>query len=614
MTAASPNPGAAGPVVRRGPPEAIGYALAMALAVLAGVVAASGAGPDATTVGLARAFIVGAPLVVGFYAWRFDLAGRFGLVLMLVGAVSFVAVFAESDGGTWYALGRTAGWVVEVLLVYLALAFPFGRLADRADRWLVAAMAFVVATLFLPQLLLAEQLQVPSPYTSCTGECPANVLFSLDAEPSSLIGGLRSTGALLVFTIDLAVVVVLSRRIAQSGSVTRRMLTPVAAVMVARAALMGVAIVARQIDLDALAIEAAAWALALATPALAIAFAIALGRFRHFAGGVLQHLGACIGTLPDAIALQRALGRAFGDSSVRLAFPRMDSREVWSDSAGHPFVMPWGEPGRWIVEVRDGNTVVVAMICDAYLKLQPALVEAAAAVAALTLDNRRLAADAAASLHELEASRNRLATSAERERRRIERDLHDGAQQRLVALRLELELAEELIGTDPQAGRERLRALEGDVDDALEDLRGLAHGVYPPVLADRGLAEALRAVAVRSPVRVEVDSHEVGRYAPELESAVYFCVLEALQNALKHAKGLHRVVIELDGSTLAELRFVVRDDGAGINQEDSRPAGTGITSMRDRLAAFGGRLDISSARRVGTTVQGLVTTDHNADT
>ncbi|HZB76375.1 MAG TPA: histidine kinase, partial [Solirubrobacteraceae bacterium] len=235
-----------------------------------------------------------------------------------------------------------------------------------------------------------------------------------------------------------------------------------------------------------------------------------------------------------------------------------------------------------------------------------------AALAAVTLDNQRLAFDAAVSLRELEASRARLATSAERERRRIERDLHDGAQQRLVALRIELGLAEELIGTDPQAGRERLRALEGDVDDALEDLRGLAHGVYPPVLADRGLAEALRAVAARSPVRVELESHEVGRYAPELESAVYFCVLEALQNALKHATGLRRVVIELEGSTPAELRFVVRDDGAGILQGDSRPAGAGITSMRDRLAAFGGRLDIASAQRVGTTVRGLVATDYDA--
>jgi len=590
----------------------VGYVVAGVLAAIAGGIAASAAGPDATAVGLARAFIVGTPLVVGYYAWRSDLAGRFGVLLMLSGALWFVAAFAESNSGSWYTLGRTAGWLGEVLLVYLALVFPHGRLTDRADRWLVAAMAFVVATLYLPQLLLAEQLQVPSPYTSCTDECPDNVLFALDPERSSLVAGLRSTGALLVFTIDLAVVVRLSRHIARSRSLTRRMLTPVVAIMVARAAVMGVAIVSRQVGPGAPALEVASWALALATPAMAVAFAIGLGRFRLFAGRVLQHLGACLRTLPDAMALQRALGRAFDDPSLRLAFPPKGVREQWADGAGLPFAMPWGEPGRWIVEVRDQDTVVAAMICDEDLKLQPALVDAAAAVAAVTLDNQRLAADAAVSLHELEASRARLATSAERERRRIERDLHDGAQQRLVALRIELELAEELIRTDPQAGRERVRALERDVDDALEDLRGLAHGVYPPILADRGLAEALRAVASRSPVRVELESHEVGRYAPELESAVYFCVLEALQNALKHAKGLRRVVIELDGSTPAELRFVVRDDGAGIPQKDGLPAGAGITNMGDRLAAFGGRLDISSARRVGTTVRGLVTTDYEA--
>jgi signal transduction histidine kinase len=612
MTAAASTLGVAAPPSRRRLPQAVGYAVAVGLAALAGGIAAAGAGPDATAVGLARAFIVGTPLVVGYYAWHSHLAGRFGAVLMLTGAAWFAAAFAESDSGGWYALGRTAGWSVEVLLVYLALAFPYGRLTDRTDRWLVAAMAFVAATLYLPQLLLAEELQVPSPYTSCTSGCPANVLFALDAEPSSLIGGLRSTGALLVFTIDLAVVVRLWRRIARSGSITRRMLTPVIAIMLARAAVMGIAIVARQAGPRAPAIEAAAWALALATPAMAIAFAIGLERFRLFTGRVLQYLAGCIRALPDAVALQRALRRAFGDPSLRLAFPRKGSRELWSDGAGRPFVMPCEEPGRWIIELRDGDTVVAAMICDEDLKLQPALVEAVAALAAVTLDNQRLAFDAAVSLRELEASRARLATSAERERRRIERDLHDGAQQRLVALRIELGLAEELIGTDPQAGRERLRALEGDVDDALEDLRGLAHGVYPPVLADRGLAEALRAVAARSPVRVELESHEVGRYAPELESAVYFCALEALQNALKHAKGLRRVVIELDGSTPDELRFAVRDDGAGIAPADGIRDRAGITNMRDRLASFGGELDIVSARGVGTTVRGRVQTGSDA--
>jgi signal transduction histidine kinase len=600
---------AAGSVSRRRFPEPLGYAGAVVLAAIAGGLAAAGAGPDAGEVALARAVIVGVPLVVGFAAWHEELAGRLGAVLIAMGLAWFVASLAEADGGGWYVTGRIAGWTIEILFVYLALAFPHGRLHDRADRMLVAAMALVVVTCYLPQLLLAEQLQVPSPYTSCTDGCPANVLFLLDDEPTSLVGGLRSAGALLVFTIDVAVVARLWRRITDSRSITRRMLVPVAVVAAARAAIMGVAIVARQAGPGQPAIEAAAWALALATPVLAIAFAIGLARFRLFAGSVLQELAGFDRSTPDALGLQLALGRAFADPTLRLAFPRKGSREEWSDGRGRPFVLPLDDGDRLVAEVRNRGQVVAAMVCDGDLRLQPRLVEAATSLVAVTLDNQRLEADAAVSLRDLEDSRLRLASSAERERRRIERDLHDGAQQRLIALRIELELAEELLGRDPEAGRNRIRELEHDVDEALDELRALAHGVYPPLLADRGLPDALRAVAARSPVRVELDAHQVGRYPPELESAVYFCVLEALQNALKHARGVRRIVIDLDGTASGDLSFVVRDDGAGVPAGQELRAGAGITSMRDRLAAFGGEVEITSATGVGTTVRGTVGSD-----
>jgi signal transduction histidine kinase len=139
------------------------------------------------------------------------------------------------------------------------------------------------------------------------------------------------------------------------------------------------------------------------------------------------------------------------------------------------------------------------------------------------------------------------------------------------------------------------------VDEALEELRALAHGVYPPILADRGLEEALRAVALRSTIRVDIVSHDVGRYSTEVEAAVYFCVLEALQNAQKHAKGARRVVVTLDGGTGEELRFDVRDDGAGRAVLED---GAGITNMRDRLAAIGGEVNVVSKPGVGTLVRG----------
>ncbi len=390
------------------------------------------------------------------------------------------------------------------------------------------------------------------------------------------------------------------------------MLLPVAVVVGARAALLGVAIVAREVGPDQQGLEVVAWILALATPALAVAFAIGIVRFQLFAGRVLQDLAANASTTPDAIDLERTLARAFADPALQLAFPQPGTPGVWADASGRPLVLPGPRSGRCVFEVADRHGVAAVIVCDEDLQLQPELTDAAASLVAMTLHNQRLEAGAAVSLRELEASRARLATSAERERRRIERDLHDGAQQRLVALRIELELAEELLEHDPAAGKLRLKELEHDVDDALEELRALAHGVYPPVLADRGLAEALRAVAARSPVRVEIEAHAIGRYAPELESAVYYAVLEALQNALKHAKGVRRILVRLDGAAPGELRFSVRDDGAGIQQGAALGGGAGITSMRDRVSAFGGRVDIASAVGVGTTVRGVVRVDAKA--
>ncbi|MEX1142844.1 MAG: histidine kinase [Thermoleophilaceae bacterium] len=219
-------------------------------------------------------------------------------------------------------------------------------------------------------------------------------------------------------------------------------------------------------------------------------------------------------------------------------------------------------------------------------------------------DNQRLAAEASGATREVQESRTRIVASVERERRRIERDLHDGAQQRLVALRIELELAEELVRSYPRQAVERLKELERAVDEALEELRTLAHGVCPPLLADRGVVEALRSAAGRSPIPVAVEAHQVGRYVPEVEGAVYFCVVEALQNVLKHADARH-VEVRLDAGRQPALRFSVRDDGTGTLDGAIAP-GAGITNMRDRLAAVGGRLDVSSTVGVGTTVLGNV--------
>jgi signal transduction histidine kinase len=308
-----------------------------------------------------------------------------------------------------------------------------------------------------------------------------------------------------------------------------------------------------------------------------------------------------------AVTLRWALAEAFDDPTLEVAFPSGNGSSAWIDSRGRPLTLPNGDSGRAVSEVRESGKVVAAIVHDAALGARPELVRAGVAMAGVVLDNQRLAAETAASLREVRRSRARIAATAERERRRIERDLHDGAQQRLVALRIELELAGELVRRDPERGALRLRELEQEVDDALEEVRTLAHGVYPPLLSDRGLPDALRDWAGRCSVPVKLETHDVARYPPEVESAVYFCVLEALQNVLKHAAGARRALIRLDGGDAGELRFSVHDDGAGAPGGVVR-AGAGITNMRDRLSAIEGDVTVSSSVGAGTVVRGHVPT------
>jgi signal transduction histidine kinase len=229
----------------------------------------------------------------------------------------------------------------------------------------------------------------------------------------------------------------------------------------------------------------------------------------------------------------------------------------------------------------------------------------------LALNNLRLGSALEASLDELQmqadelrASRARVVAAADAERRRIERDLHDGAQQHLVALAVNLRLARELAESDPVGARAVLEQLAGDVHAALEEIRDLAHGIYPQLLVDRGLAEGLRAAASRAPLRARVETGAIGRYRPEVEATVYFCCVEALQNVAKHAGRDARTTLRVWEEQEA-LRFEVADDGPGFDPH-IEPRGSGLTNMSDRLGALGGRLSVLSARGDGTRVAGAV--------
>jgi signal transduction histidine kinase len=261
-----------------------------------------------------------------------------------------------------------------------------------------------------------------------------------------------------------------------------------------------------------------------------------------------------------------------------------------------------------------GLILVVVLEVLEPLTWAPVIVLAYVALVAVGVTRSRADAAPAHAAEELEAelrdtieqlrrSRARVAHVADTERRRIERDLHDGCQQRLIALRVKLALAEELVGGDDERVGELIREIAADAETALDDLHALVHGIYPPLLTDRGLADALKAMARTAPVRARVLAGDVGRYPADVEAAVYFICAEALQNAAKHGGpgATARVVLRHEAGGLA---FEVRDDGRGF--DTAARTGTGLANMEDRLAAVGGRLRVVSAPQCGAVVQGWV--------
>jgi signal transduction histidine kinase len=233
------------------------------------------------------------------------------------------------------------------------------------------------------------------------------------------------------------------------------------------------------------------------------------------------------------------------------------------------------------------------------------LLQDLASQAGLVLRNVRLTAELQATIDELRASRRRLVGAQDDERRKIERNLHDGAQQQLVALTVQLGLLERL-AEEPERVRQMASQLQGGLRDALDDLRDLARGIYPPLLADKGLAMALEAQGRKAAVTTTIEPDGVGRYPREVEAAVYFCTLEAMQNVAKYADATSAIVrlAERDG----DLVFEIQDDGRGFDTE-STTYGTGLQGMADRLDAIGGRLEIRSAPGQGTLVRGEIAVD-----
>src|SRR3954469_4428311 len=408
--------------------------LAAGLAATSTVLGALAPSEERAANALVRGLLVAAPMAAGVYAARVEQHHRLARLLYATGLVAFVTTLAETGDATLYTAGRTAGWLVQLALVVLVLSYPSGRLEARADRWIGAAMGATVALFYLPTLLVAEGFPVPSPWTSCAAACPANALFVGEHQAAWVEPLLRAPGALALFAVMLAVVVRLQQRLASATNATRRLLLPVLVVGVADAVLVGVGVMAREFGGSPRPVQVVSWTLTFALPAFSLVFAAGLLRARMFGDQALRRLAHVVQHLPAAGTLAPVLGEALEDPSVQILFPANVWETRWVDAAGAEVTLPRGDPTRGIHRVVEGDRLIAAITYDPHLVVRLQLLEAAGGLAAVALDNQRLTAQAEGLTREAERSRARIAASAAEERRRIERDLHDGAQQRLVAL------------------------------------------------------------------------------------------------------------------------------------------------------------------------------------
>ncbi|HUH07480.1 MAG TPA: histidine kinase [Egibacteraceae bacterium] len=295
-----------------------------------------------------------------------------------------------------------------------------------------------------------------------------------------------------------------------------------------------------------------------------------------------------------------------GDGLRRAAsWPPRDEEDPWAPLGGSDAIPSLPGADR-VAEVRHQGELLGALTLakpasDPVTSTEDKLLSDLASQAGLVLRNARLSADLQARLDELRSSRQRLVVAQDEERRKLERNLHDGAQQELVALAVKAGVASALTAKDPGRAAQLLTELREGLADALETLRDLARGIYPPLLADQGLAMALEGQARKAAIPVTVEADGIGRYGQEVEAAVYFCVLEALNNVAKYAAA-SSAAVRLSESG-GELQFRIADDGRGFDPA-ATGYGTGLQGMADRLDAIGGTLQIQSRPGHGTTVTG----------
>jgi signal transduction histidine kinase len=338
-----------------------------------------------------------------------------------------------------------------------------------------------------------------------------------------------------------------------------------------------------------------------------VAFLAGLARSHVYRTGAVAELVHRLHGRPGGSELRDALARALDDPKLELAY-WLPEAERYVDDHGKPVELPANDPGRAVTPIEHDGAAVAALIHDAALSEEPELVRGVGSAASLALLNQRLEADLTVRVEELHSSRSRLVAVSDAERRRLERDLHDGAQQRFVALALRLRLVRNQLADDEPPAALLDTAIE-ELAAGLKELRELARGIHPAILTDQGLDEALRGLAARTPVPVTVLELPEDRLPAAVETAAYFVIAEALTNVAKYASATAATVsvASVDGHAVIEIS----DDGVG--GADPR-GGSGLRGLSERVAALDGELELDSPEGAGTTVRARLPCSNRGDT
>jgi signal transduction histidine kinase len=574
-----PDPGSAAP----------GAWLVGGLAVAGCVVAAfsfvSAFHSEAVSAELGEPFVVAllvnwntiAYVLCGLVAWSRRPGSRFGVLMVAAGFANFLSTLSWTTSDLSYTVGQALDFLPPVLFLHVFLAFPTGRLGTRLERIVVATGYVVGISLELVRM--------------ATGNFSPNNLLEVTSSPEVGLWALR-TQLVVLAALMLAGVGILAHRRWRGGRPLRWSVTLL--VDAFALGLLMIAFLFLSIVFAGPAIREIRWA-TLATIGLApVAFLVGLlhARFaRSSVGGLLVELQAD----PAPADLRDALARALRDPSLTLSYWLPDF-QAYVDLDGRR-VEPTNEPGRTTTVIERNGACVAALDHDGALNDEPELLAAVTAGAGIAVENARLHAELRARLEELRGSRARVIEAGQSERQRLERNLHDGAQQRLIALSLELSLLEAQLDGDADA-KERVAVARAEIAASLEELREVARGLHPAVVSAHGLEVALEQLAARAAVPVTLTVLVGARLPESLEVAAFYLVSESLANIGKYAQA-STASVEVrrrDGDLLVE----VVDDGVG-GADESR--GSGLRGLADRVEALGGKLRVWSPIGGGTRVR-----------